>query len=61
LHKEEAKEAYQRCLDIKFSAKAWMRLLEIYSDEGDLQRSLNAAIRLAAYQHRWYYEMAVST
>ena len=60
LHKEEAKEAYQRCLDIKFSAKAWMRLLEIYSDEGDLQRSLNAAIRLAAYQHRWYYEMAVS-
>lgn len=58
-HKEEAKEAYQRCLDSKFSARAWMRLLEIYADEGDLQRSLNAAIRLTAYQHRWYYEMAV--
>ncbi|KAG8791615.1 hypothetical protein FRC17_008732 [Serendipita sp. 399] len=61
LHKEEAKEAYQRCLDIKFSAKAWMRLLEIYADEGDLQRTLNAAIRLTAYQHRWYFEMAFPT
>jgi hypothetical protein len=36
-----------------------MRLLEIYADEGDLQRTLNAAIRLTAYQHRWYFEMAV--
>ncbi|CAG8720799.1 14883_t:CDS:2, partial [Acaulospora colombiana] len=59
LHREEAKEAYQRCLDIKFSAKAWMKLLEIYADEGDLQRTLNSAIRLTAYQHRWYFEMAV--
>lgn len=51
-HKEEAKEAYQRCLDSKFSVKAWMRLLEMYAEEGDLQRSLQAAIRLTAYQHR---------
>lgn len=58
-HKEEAKEAFLRCLDNKFSAKAWMKLLEMYSDEGDLQRSLNAAIRLTAYQHRWYQESAV--
>ncbi|ELU43718.1 ChAPs family protein [Rhizoctonia solani AG-1 IA] len=41
-HKEDAKEAYTRCLEQKFSAKAWMRLLEIYADEGDLQRGLNA-------------------
>jgi len=51
-HKEEAKEAYQRCLDAKFSYKAWMKLLEMYADEGDLQRALQAAIRLTAYQHR---------
>lgn len=58
-HKEEAKDAYQRCLDAKFSAKAWLKLLEFYTDEGDVQRSLNAAIRLSTYQHRWYMEMAV--
>ncbi|MBW0504708.1 hypothetical protein O181_044423 [Austropuccinia psidii MF-1] len=60
-HKEEAKDAYQRCLDAKFSAKAWLRLLEFYTDEGDVQRSLNAAIRLSTYQHRWYMEMSFPT
>ena len=60
-HKEEAKEAYQRCLDsMRFSLKPWLKLLEMYSDEGDLQRSLQAAIRVAAYQYVDYGEMAVS-
>jgi len=52
-HKEEAKEAYQKCLDQKFSARAWIKLLEMYSDEGDLSRSLNAIIRLSAHQQRY--------
>ncbi|ORY87518.1 Chs5p-Arf1p-binding proteins-domain-containing protein [Leucosporidium creatinivorum] len=60
-HKEEAKDAFQRALDAKFSAKAWLKLLEFYADEGDVQRSLNAAIRLSAYQHRWYMESAYPT
>jgi predicted metal-dependent phosphoesterase TrpH len=58
-HKEEAKDAYQRCLDVKFSPKAWLKLLEYYADEGDVQRSLIAAVPLATYQHRWYYEATV--
>ena len=58
-HRDEAKDAYQRCLEQKFSAKAWLKLLEYYTDEGDVQRALNAAIRLATYQHRWYMETAV--
>lgn len=58
-HRDEAKDAFQRALDEKFSAKAWLKLLEMYADEGDVQRSLNAAIRLSAYQHRWYMETAV--
>lgn len=37
-----------------------MRLLEIYADEGDLQRGLNAAFRIACYQWRWYMESTVS-
>jgi len=60
-HKEEAKDAFQRCLDGKFSSKAWLRLLEMYSDEGDLQRALNAAIRLTVYNQRWYMETAYPT
>lgn len=59
-HPEEAKDAYQRSLDAKFSAKAWGKLLDFYANEGDVQRSLNAAIRLSAHQHRWYYTSAVS-
>lgn len=59
-HKEEAKEAYQRCLDsMRFSHKPWLKLLEMYSEEGDLQRSLQAAIRVAAYQYADYGEMTV--
>lgn len=60
-HKEEAKDAYQRCLDSKFSAKAWQKLLETYADEGDLQKSLNAATRLTAYNYRWYTESSFPT
>ncbi|KAK4048199.1 bud site selection protein [Microbotryomycetes sp. JL201] len=60
-HKDEAKDAFQRALDAKFSAKAWLKLLEYYADEGDVQRSLNAAIRLSVYQHRWYMECAYPT
>lgn len=60
-HKEEAKEAYQRSLDsMRFSQKPWLKLLEMYSEEGDLQRSLQAAIRVAAYQYSDYGEMTVS-
>lgn len=51
-HKEEAKDAFQRCLDAKFSAKALLKLLDMYATEGDLQRTLNAAIRLTTYDHR---------
>ncbi|WRT68489.1 uncharacterized protein IL334_005465 [Kwoniella shivajii] len=57
-HKEEAKDAFQRCLDGKFSAKALIKLLEMYATEGDLQRTLNAAIRLTTYHHRWYMDAA---
>lgn len=60
-HREEAKDAYQRCLEKKFSAKAWGRLLEYYVEEGDVQRALNAIIRLQTFQHRWYQEMAYPT
>jgi hypothetical protein len=59
-HKEEAKEAYQRCLDTpRYSPKPWAKLMEMYSDEGDIQRSIQTAIRVAAYHYADYTEMTV--
>lgn len=60
-HKEEAKEAYQRSLDAKFSFRAWSKLLEMYSEEGDLLRALQAAVRLTAYNHRWVMIVSLFT
>lgn len=59
-HREEAKDAYQRCAEQKFSAKALLRLLEIYSDESNLHRAMEVAIKLCVYQERWYHETIVS-
>lgn len=55
-HKDEAKDAFQRCLDAKFSARSLLRLLDMYAADADLPRTLNAAIKLTAYHHRWYME-----
>ncbi|KAG6853381.1 hypothetical protein C0991_004842 [Blastosporella zonata] len=61
-HKEEAKEAYQRCLDSpRYSVKPWLKLMEMYAEEGDIQRSIQTAIRVAAYQYADYTEMTFPT
>jgi len=61
-HKEEAKEAYQRCLDTpRYSHKPWAKLMEMYAEEGDIQRSIQTAIRVAAYQYAEYTEMTFPT
>ncbi|KAF8621323.1 hypothetical protein AX15_007861 [Amanita polypyramis BW_CC] len=61
-HREEAKEAYQRCLDTpRYSAKPWVKLMEMYAEEGDIQRSIQTAIRVAAYQYADYAEMTYPT
>ncbi|ORE08017.1 chaps-domain-containing protein [Rhizopus microsporus var. microsporus] len=56
-HQNDAKEAYEQCLDHKFSAKAWMKLLEIYVSESNVQRALLAAVKLTVYHERWYHEI----
>ncbi|KAI0674552.1 chaps-domain-containing protein [Trametes maxima] len=61
-HKEEAKEAYQRCLDTpRYSYKPWSKLLDTYAEEGDIQRTLQVAVRVAAYQWGEYAEMTYPT
>ena len=59
-HKEEAKEAFQRALDTpRYSVKPWAKLVDMYGEEGDLTRTLQAAIRVAAYQYGEYSELSV--
>ncbi|KIK60721.1 hypothetical protein GYMLUDRAFT_43555 [Collybiopsis luxurians FD-317 M1] len=61
-HKEEAKEAYQRCLDTpRYSQKPWAKLMDVYAEEGDIQRGIQTAIRVAAYQWADYTEMTYPT
>ncbi|KAH7910675.1 Chs5p-Arf1p-binding proteins-domain-containing protein [Hygrophoropsis aurantiaca] len=61
-HKEEAKEAFQRCLDTtRYSQKPWAKLLEVYAEEGDITRTIQTAIRVAAYQYADYTEMTFPT
>jgi len=61
-HREEAKEAYQRCLDApRYSAKPWLKLMQMYAEEGDIQRTIQTAIRVAAYQYAEYTEMTFPT
>ncbi|KAL1920801.1 uncharacterized protein VTP21DRAFT_11436 [Calcarisporiella thermophila] len=60
-HKSEAKEAFQRCLEHKFSSSAWSKLLELYAEEGDTLRALQAVVKLAVFNDRWYDEMVYPT
>ncbi|KAH9174822.1 Chs5p-Arf1p-binding proteins-domain-containing protein [Lactarius sanguifluus] len=61
-HKEEAKEAFQRALDTpRYSIKPWAKLVDMYAEEGDLTRTLQAAIRVAAYQYGEYAELSYPT
>ncbi|TPX48802.1 hypothetical protein SeMB42_g02457 [Synchytrium endobioticum] len=55
-HREDAKEAYKLCLEQKFSAKAWLKIMEMYADEGNLQQTLTAAGKLVYMLDRAYIE-----
>ncbi|RKO83501.1 Chs5p-Arf1p-binding proteins-domain-containing protein [Blyttiomyces helicus] len=55
-HKDDAKEAYKLCLDQKFSVKSWLKLLEMNADEGNIQQTLTAVVKLVTLLDRAYVE-----
>ncbi|SLM38097.1 Tetratricopeptide-like helical domain [Lasallia pustulata] len=57
-HFQEAVEAYQACLRIRFSPKAMRGVLKWYEKEGKYGEMLQALIRLIAWQYRWYSEFS---
>ncbi|KAK8246936.1 Chs5p-Arf1p-binding proteins-domain-containing protein [Phyllosticta capitalensis] len=59
-HDDEAMEAYQACLNIKFSPKAMRGLLKLYESQGNVRLMLGALIRLVCWQYRWYSEFSPS-
>jgi tetratricopeptide (TPR) repeat protein len=56
-HFEEAVEAYQACLAIRFSPKAMKGVLKLYVEHGDMRSICGALIRLVTWQYRWYSEV----
>jgi Chs5-Arf1p-binding protein BUD7/BCH1 len=58
-HSSEAIEAYQQCLNIRFSPKAMKGLLKMFEKDGDKRAMLGCLIRLITWQYRWYSEVSV--
>lgn len=57
-HTDEAIEAYQQCLNIRFSPKAMKGLLKMYETRADKRNTLSTLIRLITWQYRWYSEFS---
>lgn len=57
-HNAEAIEAYQQCLNIRFSPKAMKGLLKVHERKGDTRNTLATLIRLITWQYRWYSEFS---
>ena len=60
LHMSELRPGERRIELVPLAVRARIDDGVVYADEGDLQRTLQAAIRVAAYQHNEYAEAAVS-
>ena len=57
-HEEEAVDAYENCLQMKFSPKAMRGVLKLEDTVGGNVRDVcGALIRLVTWQYRWYSEV----
>lgn len=53
-HNDDAKEAFQRCLEIRYSEKAWLSLMNCYIEEKKISHALNAISKLLVrYQNSY--------
>jgi Chs5-Arf1p-binding protein BUD7/BCH1 len=58
-HTNEALEAFQQCLNIRFSPKSMKGLLRMHEKKGDTRNVLACLIRLITWQYRWYSEVTL--
>ncbi|KAF2997567.1 hypothetical protein E8E13_001663 [Curvularia kusanoi] len=59
-HNDEAVEAYENCLQIKFSPKAMKGVLKLGEERRNTRDVCAALIRLVTWQYRWYSEFSPS-
>ncbi|KAF2872170.1 Chs5p-Arf1p-binding proteins-domain-containing protein [Massariosphaeria phaeospora] len=57
-HLDEAVEAYENCLQMKFSPKALRGVLKLSDNHYNVREECNALIRLVTWQYRWYSEFS---
>ena len=58
-HQPESVEAWQSCLNMRYSPKAMRGILAMYERQGDARGIIGALIRLVAWQFRWYSEVSM--
>ena len=56
-HFPEAVEAYQACLDVRYSPKAMRGVLKLFEGRADVRGTVGALISLICWQYRWYSEV----
>ncbi|KAF2729042.1 chaps-domain-containing protein [Polyplosphaeria fusca] len=59
-HTDEAVEAYENCLQMKFSPKAMKGVLKLSESKHNIRDVCGALIRLVTWQYRWYSEFSPS-
>ncbi|OCK79280.1 chaps-domain-containing protein [Lepidopterella palustris CBS 459.81] len=59
-HVDEAVEAYESCLQIRFSPKAMKGMLKLSEMHHNVRDECGALIRLVTWQYRWYSEFSPS-
>ncbi|GAO47298.1 chaps-domain-containing protein [Saitoella complicata NRRL Y-17804] len=57
-HRPESVEAYQKCLETKYSPKAWRALLQWQLERGEWNRAVVSVMKLAVWSARWYTEFS---
>ncbi|PSN66835.1 chaps-domain-containing protein [Corynespora cassiicola Philippines] len=57
-HTDEAVEAYENCLQNKFSPKAMKGVLKLSESKHNVRDVCGALIRLVTWQYRWYSEVS---
>ena len=60
-HEEEAVEAWEACLGMRFSPKAMRGVLSMHEKRGDARGIVSTIIKLVAWQFRWYSEVSRTT
>ncbi|KAF2280089.1 chaps-domain-containing protein [Westerdykella ornata] len=59
-HLDEAVEAYENCLQVRFSPKAMKGVLKLGERRHDIREVCGALIKLVTWQYRWYSEFSPS-